>query len=105
MHLTGIELWQRMVMRSFRDWLEEPENDKAYLESLLLAASDDYESSQDPTQQPSAHGHQVNTASHSHSRFAPPKSDEEIRLARAARIPEKTRRDAKYCVNAWKSEN
>ena len=121
--LTGLELWQRVHSNqtrvgematgfdifgeTVRDWLEEPHSDEAELESLLLEANDDYESSQDPAQQSSAHAQQLNTASHSHSRFAPPKSEEEIRLARAARIPEKTRQDTKYCVNiweAWKSE-
>ena len=84
---TGFEIFGEIV----RDWLDEPENDEAELESLLLTASNDYESSQDPAQQPSACAQQINTASHSHSRFAPPKSDEEIRLARAARVLEKTR--------------
>ena len=80
-----------ILTETVRDWLEEPDNDEAELEFLLLAASDDYESPQDPAQQPSAGAQQVNTTSHSHSRFAPPKSDE-IRLARAARVPEKTRK-------------
>jgi hypothetical protein len=66
---TGFDTFGETV----RDWLEEPDNDEAELECLLLAASDDYESSQDPAQQRSAHAQEVNTASHSHSRFAPPK--------------------------------
>ena len=47
---TGFDIFGQTV----RDWLEEPDNDEAELESLLLvAASDDYESSQDPAQQSS----------------------------------------------------
>ena len=57
---TGFDIFGETV----RDWLEEPDNDEAELESLLLAASDDYESSQDPAQQSSARAQQVNTASH-----------------------------------------
>ena len=43
---TGFDIFRETVY----DWLEEPDNDEAELESLLLAASDDYESSQDPAQ-------------------------------------------------------
>ena len=46
---TGFDIFGETI----RDWLEEPDNDEAEPVSLLLAASDDYESSQDPAQQPS----------------------------------------------------
>ena len=46
---TGFDIFAEVG----RDWLEEPDNDEAELESLLLAVSDDYESSQDPAQQSS----------------------------------------------------
>ena len=44
---TGFDIFAEIG----RDWLEEPDNDEAELESLLLR--DDYESSQDPAQQSS----------------------------------------------------
>ena len=46
---TGFDIFGETI----RDWLEEPDNDEAEPVSLLLAASDDYESSQDPAKQPS----------------------------------------------------
>ena len=46
---TGFDIFGETI----RDWLEEPDNDEAEPVSLLLAASDDYESSHDPAQQPS----------------------------------------------------
>ena len=60
---TGFDIFGETV----RDWLEVTDNDEAEPESLVLAASDDYESSQDPAQQPNARAQQINTASHSHS--------------------------------------
>ena len=85
--LTGLELWAMVhsnqtrvgematgfdiFVETVRDWLEEPDNDEAEPEPVLLAASDEYESSQDPAQQPSARAQRVNIASLSHSRFAP----------------------------------
>ena len=43
---TGFDIFGETI----RDWLEEPDNDEAEPVSLFLAASDDYESSQNPTQ-------------------------------------------------------
>ena len=36
------------------------------------------------------------------NRFATPKSEEEVKQARIARIPKKTQSDTKYCVDIWK---
>ena len=47
--VSGFDIFGETI----RDWLEEPDSDEAEPESLLLAASDDYEPSQDPAQQPS----------------------------------------------------
>ena len=55
---TGFDIFGETI----RDWLEEPDNDEAEPVSLLLAASDDYETP--PNSQ---------VAGHSHSRFAPTK--------------------------------
>ena len=37
------------------------------------------------------------------TRFAIPKSEEEVKQARKARIPKKTQTDTKYCVDIWKN--
>ena len=70
------------------------------VDSLLLEASDLYESSQNSAHDPAPTS--VPT-SHSHSRFAPPKTDKEVQRARDSRIPDKTRQDTKFCVNVWKA--
>lgn len=36
------------------------------------------------------------------ARFAHPKSDEEVAIARAAGVPQKTQKDTQYCVNTFK---
>ena len=77
---------------------KEDENETE-LESLLIAASNEFESSALPPGAPA----QDNAISHSHSHFGPPTSEEVIRLAREARIPQKTRQDTNFCVNVWKA--
>ena len=59
---TGFDIFGATI----RDWLEEPDNDEAEPVPLLLAASDDY------THKSPSNGQ---VAGHSHSCFAPTKSD------------------------------
>ena len=41
--------------------------------------------------------------SSSHTRFAPPTTEEEIQRARKERIPHKTRQDTKFCTKVWEA--
>ena len=76
------------------------------IDRLLLAASDSYEKSllsqsQELVSKTSS-AHQTSPAPSKPSRtFAAPKTEEEIRNARAKGVPSKTVEDTKYCVNLW----
>ena len=52
------------------------------------------------TAQETSHSHPP-AVSASRTRFALPKTNEEIELARKERIPLKTQKDTKYCLNLW----
>ena len=59
--------------------------------------ADKYESSQDSAQLQRAPVQEITAShSHSHSRFAPPKNEEDIRQARETWVPLKTVQDTKF---------
>ena len=69
-----------------------------YLDSVLLEASEQFERPGNLLTTPSAANHTANA-----TRFAIPKSEEEVQQARKARIPKKTQTDTKYCLDIWKN--
>ena len=96
------------------EWLHESE-DEPEIDSLLLAASDDFEGSgtqhnappPDSTYPEPTPVHTITNSAHqrpptaSARRFAPLKSDEELQRARERAVPKKTKQDTKFCINIW----
>ena len=104
---------EQLLSSPLMEWLNS--GDESETDSLLLAASDNYEGltssthnapptdSTHPDPAPNTPGtsstHQrPPTARATASRFAPPKSDTEIQRAREKAIPNSTK-DTKYCIN------
>ena len=87
--------------KDIQEWLgdTEPYEDDE-LDSVLIAASDEYECSQSP---PPASASAPAQTSSSHTRFAPPTTEVEIQRARKERIPQKTRQDTKFCTKVWEA--
>ena len=83
------------------EWLEDskPGEDEE-LDPLLIAASDEYESSQSP---PPASASVPAQMSSCHTRFVPPTTEEEIQRAREERIPQKQGKIQKFCTNVWEA--
>ena len=81
-----------------------------FLPSLMLAASQHYESSNAPPTTTTDNRARASTTRPAPtttaavpSRFAPPKTSEEIQKGRQNRIPTKTKEDTKYCYKLWES--
>ena len=115
-----------MFCEEIEEWLQNSSSSGDELDSLLLEASDNYESMQrtdstkrpqslpeytppplrthvvpqpapPPTLQPLPHQRPTATA----ERFAPPKTTAEIVRAREKVIPKIIQQDTIYCVNIW----
>jgi hypothetical protein len=81
------------------EWLEDSDADEdKELYSLLIAASDAYESSQSLS--PVLAGAPVQTSS-SRTHFAPPTIEEELQRATDERIPQT--KDTKFYTNMWET--
>ena len=63
------------------------------LDNVFLEASEQFEQSRLTEDKP--------TIATSGQRFATPKNDEEVEMARKARIPKKTQADTRYCLDMW----
>ena len=87
------------IEKDIQEWLgdTEPYEDDE-LDSVLIAASNEYECSQSPP--PASVSAPAQTSS-SHTRFVPPTTEEEIQRARKERIPQKTRQDTKFCTPSF----
>ena len=86
---------------------EDSENE---LDLLMLAASQQYESWNAPPTATTDNSARASTTRPAPtttaavpSRFAPPKTSEEIQKGRQNRIPTKTKEDTKYCYKLWES--
>ena len=106
-------LSEEMYWAFFTDYLKEsdhtPDDDLPdehayelggadYLDSVFLEASEQFERPGNLLTTPSVVNYTANA-----TRFAIPKSEEEVQQARKARIPKKTQTDTKYCVDIWKN--
>ena len=106
-------LGEEMYRAFFTDYLKEsdhtPDDDLPdehayelggadYLDSVFLEASEQFERPGNLLTTPSVVNYTANA-----TRFAIPKSEEEVQQARKARIPKKTQTDTKYCVDIWKN--
>lgn len=69
------------------------------VDHLLQEASDEFERA---TQETIQHQLRYGEEEHKLSRFAAPKTKEDVEMAIATRVPKKTQTDAKYCVELWK---
>ena len=95
---------EQLLSDELLEWLHS--DIEVEIDRRLLAASDSYEKSLPSQSQElvieTSSAHQTSPAPSKPSRtFAAPKTEEEIRNARAKGVPSKTVEDTKYCVNLW----
>ena len=93
---------EQLLSDELLEWLRS--DIEVDIDRLLLAASDSYEKSLQNHELVSetSSAHQTSPAPSKPScTFAAPKTEEEIRNARAKGVPSKTVEDTKYCVNLW----
>ena len=95
---------EQLLSDKLLEWLQSDIEDD--IDRLLLAASESYEKSllsqtQNLSDKQAPPIKQAQPPSNHSRTFAAPKTEEEIRNARAKGVPSKTVEDTKYCVNLW----
>ena len=95
---------EQLLSDELLEWLQSDIEDD--IDRLLLAASESYEKSllsqtQNLSDKQAPPIKRAQPPSNHSRTFAAPKTEEEIRNARAKGVPSKTIEDTKYCVNLW----
>ena len=87
---------EQLLSSELLEWVNDAE-DEQNVDSLLLAASEQFENDSTHNTPP------MNaTSTHCAGRFAPPKSDADLQRAREKAVLKSTKQDTKFCVNIWK---